>query len=375
MKRTKTEHLDPTVTPKRILSLDGGGLRGRLTLEFLGVIESQLAAKSGDEELKLCDYFDLIGGTSTGAILAAMLACGATVNDLKKLYEQLGDHIFKPSFFRRGLLASKFQTEPLEKALTDYLKDTTLADERVRTGLMVMTKRLDTGSPWPLHNGPHSEYRETDGQLKLVDIVRASTAAPTYFEPQCIEIRRRNGTTEEGAFVDGGTSPFNDPSLQLLMVATLKGHGYSWKLGSENLLMVSVGTGVRRKKYGARQVTRWASAEQGLRSLQSLMDDCGGVNLGIMQWLTACSGPSWVINRALGDMREDSANGPKLARFSRYNVRLETEWCQQNLGLTYDEDKLDDLAQMDKPENLQELARIGAKAAQMQVRLEHLLLP
>jgi len=63
--------------PKRLLALDGGGIRGVLTLEFLERIEQILKARSQKpEEFRLCDYFDLIGGTSTGSIIAAMLAYG-----------------------------------------------------------------------------------------------------------------------------------------------------------------------------------------------------------------------------------------------------------------------------------------------------------
>jgi patatin-like phospholipase/acyl hydrolase len=65
--------------PKRILSLDGGGIRGVLTLQFLDRIEAMLRNRTGIPDLVLCDYFDLIGGTSTGSIIAAALACGFSV--------------------------------------------------------------------------------------------------------------------------------------------------------------------------------------------------------------------------------------------------------------------------------------------------------
>jgi uncharacterized protein len=80
---SKQQHLDPNTLPKRILSLDGGGIRGILTLEYLGVVESLLRKRSGRDDFRLCDYFDLIGGTSTGSIIAAGLACGMLVDQLK----------------------------------------------------------------------------------------------------------------------------------------------------------------------------------------------------------------------------------------------------------------------------------------------------
>ena len=65
--------------------LDGGGIRGILTLEYLGLIEDMLKSRSGRNDFRLSDYFDLIGGTSTGSIIAATLACGMSVAELKKL--------------------------------------------------------------------------------------------------------------------------------------------------------------------------------------------------------------------------------------------------------------------------------------------------
>ena len=90
---TKEQHLDPKTGPKRILALDGGGIRGILTLEFLKAVESLIKKRFG-EKTRLCDYFDLIGGTSTGSIIAAGLACGMTVDALQALYRNIGASVF-----------------------------------------------------------------------------------------------------------------------------------------------------------------------------------------------------------------------------------------------------------------------------------------
>src|SRR5262245_48268211 len=91
MGMTKQEHLDEELTPKRILSLNGGGIRGILTLEYLAWIEDMLRERSHRPDLVLSDYFDLIGGTSTGSIIAAALACGSPVAKLQALYRDIGD--------------------------------------------------------------------------------------------------------------------------------------------------------------------------------------------------------------------------------------------------------------------------------------------
>lgn len=381
MKMTKEQHLDPNYGQKRILSLDGGGIRGVLTLEFLEVIESKLRDRYKDESLTLSDYFDLIGGTSTGSIIAAGLAYGMTVAELKTLYREIGASVFSPggNFFSRlfnkftqskleGIFSPKFPSEPLQSALDARLgPDTTLASVKIKTGLMIMTKRLDTGSPWPLTNCPGSRYAKQDSALKLTQVVRASTAAPTYFRPEQIKISSHGGTDiVDGLFVDGGVSPFNDPALQLLMVATLHGHGFKWRTGESNLLLISVGTGEYKQPFTRQQL----AAQQGLAALKSLMDDCGRVNHGLLQWLTNSVTP-WAIDRAVGDMAEDSKAGPKLATYARYNALLETKWLKDRLEIDASPEKLAEISEMDNPQNMNELAAIGKAAAAMQVLDTH----
>jgi hypothetical protein len=368
---SRDEHLDRARAPKRILALDGGGIRGVLTLEYLAVIEDELKKRSGRDDFRLCDYFDLIGGTSTGSILAASLACGKSVRELQDLYRSLGANVFQGSFWHRGILSPKFPAEPLRKALEQQLGvDTTLDSPRIRTGLMVMTKRLDTGSPWPLHNHPGARYQAQDGKLLLTDVVRASTAAPTYFDPQPIVITGRDNTRVEGAFVDGGVSPYNDPALQLLMLAALDGHGLRWPTGREKLLLISVGTGTYKQTFSTEELMGMTPVEQGLRSLQSLMDDCGRMNHAMLQWLTNSLTP-WTIDSAVGDMKLDSEAGPQLATYARYNVLLDQRWLADAVEAEYATDRLARIAQMDDPSNMKELAEMGGLAARRQVKPEH----
>jgi hypothetical protein len=205
----------------------------------------------------------------------------------------------------------------------------------------------------------------------LTHIVRASTAAPTYFEPQQIEIHSRDGAVTKAAFVDGGVSPFNDPALQLLMLAALDGHGFRWPTGKDRLLIISVGTGSYKETLSGPALVAMTAAEQGLRSLQSLMEDCARVNHGMLQWLTNCLTP-WFIDRAVGDMSLDSRSGPQLATYARYNVLLEGDWLKKELGVDLAADKIEQIRKMDDPSNMKELADLGAKAAKAQVKAEHL---
>ena len=378
MDATKQDHLDPNRGPKRILALDGGGVRGMLTLQFLQALETLVTARFG-ERTRLCDYFDLIGGTSTGSIIAAGLACGMTVGALQDLYRNIGASVFQEGRFGKllpvslqGKLAPKFQSEPLQAELDRELgADTTLDSDKVLTGLMIMTKRLDTGSPWPLNNGGRGKFAAQDGALRLTQIVRASTAAPTYFAPEEIAIHARDGTVVDGAFVDGGVTPFNDPALHLLMLATLQGYGFCWPTGKNKLLIVSVGTGQYKQPRSAQAVVSDLAALQGVAALQSLMDDCERMNRATLQWLTNCLTP-WLIDRAVGDMKLDSQSGPQLATYVRYNAVLEQAWLKTELGVDLAGDKLEQIRKMDDPSNLSDLADLGRRAAAAQVKPEHL---
>ena len=375
---SKQDHLDPAKGPKRILALDGGGIRGILTLEFLKSVETLVKERLGDDAL-ICDYFDLIGGTSTGSILAAGLACGKTVGALQELYRNIGANVFQPGGLAKflpesfqGKFAPKFPSVPLQQALDRQLgADTTLDSDEVRTGLMIMTKRLDTDSPWPLNNGGRGKYAAQDGALRLTQAVRASTAAPTYFAPEEIVIHSRDGTAVDGAFVDGGVTPFNDPALQLLMLAVLQGHGFCWPTGRDRLLIVSVGTGHYQQRRPAHAIVADPAALQGLAALQSLMDDCERMNRATLQWLTNCLTP-WLVDRAVGDMKLDSQAGPQLATYVRYNVLFERDWLKSELGVELTADKIEQICKMDDPSNLSDLAELGRLAAAKQVKPEHL---
>ncbi len=100
--------------PKRILALDGGGIRGALTVGFLKRIEQILRERHGRPDLLLCDYFDLIGGTSTGAIIAAALSIGMSADEVTRSYLEFGGEVFNDradpfGLPRLGLLRGRYK--------------------------------------------------------------------------------------------------------------------------------------------------------------------------------------------------------------------------------------------------------------------------
>lgn len=359
--------------PKRMLSLDGGGVRGALSLGYLARLEDILRKRvDNDPDFRLCDYFDLIGGTSTGSIIAAGLAMGMSVEELINVYHTLGVDVFEQSLLRFGVLGAKFPTEPLMRALSTFFKDETLGSKKLRTGLMVMTKRLDTGSPWLLHNNPRGKFYDgPDGagnrNLLLRNVIRASTAAPHYFEPELLKVSPH----VMGAFVDGGISPYNNPSMQLLMMGTCSGYGLEWPYGADRLLLVSVGTGFRPVSAAAADVVKMPAIKLAAESVVSIMQDANWLGQAVLQWMSR-SPTAWEIDAEVGDLSPDVlGGGSAMMSYLRYELCLEPHWLSKNLGIERSDRQCDALYTMDNAKNLPELTRLGRAASKVQMEPAH----
>jgi predicted acylesterase/phospholipase RssA len=375
-KPTLAEHLRSDGRSKRILALDGGGLRGVLSLGILERVEDLLRERhGGGQDFRLCHYFDLIAGTSTGAIIAAALAQGWSVEELRGKYFSLGERVFEKSPFRQGFLRAKYDEHSLTAALQDLFgADTTLGSDRLLTGLLIVTKRLDTGSPWPVSNNPRGRYfnagsngRLGNGDYRLWQVVRASTAAPAYFEAEAISISGPgNLDPVVGNFVDGGVSPFNNPALQALMYATLEGYRIGWPTGADRLLLVSVGTGstdpVIRKSTLA--------AAHAVTALISVMRDCALLQETMLQWMSA-SATARPIDRELGDLGHDILGGTPLLRYLRYDVDLGRDNIRKLDETLAGPDQIRSLSEMDAPENMEVLHRLGVLAGRRDVAGSH----
>lgn len=382
-KRTFEQHLDPAIAPKRILALDGGGLRGVLTIAFLKKIEDVLRAQTGGgDDFRLSDYYDLIGGTSTGSIIAAGLACGMSVDEIRGHYFELGRKVFKPSIFSKGFLAQQYDADKVASALKGVFGNRTLGSGDYKTGLMVLCKRLDTGSLWVLSNNPKARYFDGGSNAHTVpnkdyplwSVVRASTAAPTYFEPERILVAAADAAAGrkavQGEFIDGGVSTVNNPALQLVLAATVKGYGLGWQMGEDRLEVTSVGTGRASQALGVTEGMGSAAAMHAVKALKSVLDDCEDQVEVMMQWLSH-SPTARAIDREAGTLEGCYAGvGPSL-RYHRYNVHFEPAWFKTELNLTLSADMLNNLAQMDKPGNMANLEEIGQLAAQRFVRAGH----
>jgi uncharacterized protein len=375
VKRTLQQHLEPG-PPKRILALDGGGLRGILTLGILKSIERELRRRhGGGEAFRLSDYFDLIAGTSTGAIIAAALALGWSVEKIEEKYFELGKKVFQKSLFRQGLFRAKYDEGRLiEELKTVYGADTLLRSEELLTGLLIVIKRIDSGSPWPVSNNPNGKYFNSrpggtigNGDYKLWAAVRASTAAPDYFNPEHITIAQLpNHPPIVGDFVDGGVSPFNNPALQAFMYATIDGYRLKWPVGEDKVLVVSVGTG---SSDAFIQHSRIAAAGA-LQSLLSLMNDVATLQETMLQWMSR-SATARKIDSELGVLEGDVVGGTPLLTYLRYDADLGLAALHDLLKEEANTLPVEDLTAMDAPENMKALHRVGTLTGEARVKAEH----
>ena len=366
--------------PRKLLALDGGGIRGVMTLEVLIKIERMLAEATGKgEDFRLCDFFDYIGGTSTGAIIAAGLARGMSAQELLEFYKEAGPAMFDGAFILNRL-RYLYKSQPLAEELQKtFGKDTDLMPEHLKCLLMVVTRNLTTDSPWVISSNPRAKYNELsrpDCNLKipLWQLVRASTAAPVYFAPELIQWDM-NDSSKTFVFEDGGITPYNNPAFLLYRMATHDAYRLNWQTGEQNLLLISVGTGM------SPQIEDEVSA--GARNILSNVGRFPGALIGGAQvdqdincrTIGRCvyGAP---IDRELGDMIPRDSDGEKIPLsenlgrhflYARYNVELtHTGLNCLDLG-NIDPAKV---AKMDSVKHIDDLSLVGKRLGE-EVQLEH----
>lgn len=354
--------------PKRLLALDGGGVRGMLMLGFIERLEDLLSKRYHKPDFRLCDYFDLIGGTSTGAIIAAGLAIGMSAKAIKAKYLELGHAIFgrKNSIVAYLKSGQKYDPLPLDKILKNIFGHITLGDESsIRSGLCIVTKRADTHSTWPFINHPRGKYYEANKNIPLWQILRASVAAPTYFLPIVLDL----GQGEKGAFIDGGISMDNNPALRLYLLATLQGYPFRWPTGEHQLMLLSLGTGlkyypVNYNKFMQTNLLDWAA-----QLPEFFLHDANYHNQLILQLLSQ-SPHAVEIDSEIGRLEHDSFSPQPALSYIRYNVPLNPDYLKK-MALPFSEHKIREAGLIDKAANMDLLAEIGVLAAEKMLLPEH----
>jgi len=364
---TLTERIDAP-GPKRILSLDGGGIRGLISLQILKRVERLLRDATSNPQLRLAEWFDLVGGTSTGAIIAACLALGLEVCEIEQFY-----HLCAREMFRRASLVEqlwyRYDQDQLSRKLREILGETTvLGSEQIGTLLLLMMRNATTGSAWPVSNNPRAVYNDLarancNLRLPLWQLVRASTAAPAYFPAQRIRVGPR-----PFLFQDGGVTPFNNPAFQMFLMATAQPYRVDWAAERESLLVVSVGTGSTTSCSADLSVFDLDLVSVASSVPQSLM---GGMqtHTDMLCRLFGDCRFGLPLDKEVGDLIGAAApGGKKLFSYVRYDAGLTTETLA---GLGLGHIPVERMLPMDSVTSVLELTEVGAAIAASQVQSSH----
>ena len=367
--------------PRKLLALDGGGIRGVMTLEVLAEIQARLQERLGrTDKFVLADYFDYVAGTSTGAIIATCLSLGMRVEEVREFYIKSGPDMFDKANLLQRYVRNKFQSGKLTKKLKTIIAEktgeaeATLGSKALKTYLMLVLRNATTDSPWPVSNNPAAKYNDRarpdcNLNLPLWQLVRASTAAPTYFPPEVIAFKGKDGKPYEFIFVDGGVTMYNNPAFQLFLMATVKPYKIEWPTGEDKMLIVSVGTGIAADA-NANLSPEEMNIIYNASSLPSAFMFAASNEQDFLCRVFGKCLNGGQLDREVWDMKGENGAGPvspKLFTYMRYNADL-TRAGLDALGLSHIEPRT--VQQLDSVEFIPQLREVGQAVAR-QVNIEH----
>ncbi|KAM0805350.1 phospholipase [Usnea florida] len=235
-----------------LLSVDGGGVRGLSSLYLLEqLMESVNKKANNDPPLKPYEYFDMIGGTSTGGIIAIMLGrLRMSIRDCIDAYIRLSDKVFKKIHYSpvswKGRAQGRFDHKALETAIKDVVisaglpDDALLKDDRpdsCKVFVCALSDRLSAFVPFTSYRGPRGDH-DLYEQATIIQACRATSAASTFFDPITIALGPPGAEYEE-KFIDGALG-YNNPIRQLWTEA---GDIWGGPLERKIDCLVSLGTG------------------------------------------------------------------------------------------------------------------------------------
>jgi len=266
---------------RRILSIDGGGIRGIIPAIVLNYIEERTGKR-------IATMFDFIAGTSTGGILALGLTrknSDSSINnepeytaaELVNFYRQYGQKVFNqniPLSFDE-LLQPKHNPQGKQEVLKDLLGEAKV-EEALRE-IFITSYDIELRAPIFFTNNPKAEEtenfdsRKVCSGFKMFEAAMATSAAPTFFPPYQLETGHR---TDEGyyALVDGGIFANNPSSLAMMEAMISYKRKTDEELHRKDTLVVSLGTGSLTKKYKYREVKNWGQIKWALPLLNVVFD-------------------------------------------------------------------------------------------------------
>jgi patatin-like phospholipase/acyl hydrolase len=323
---------------KHILACDGGGIRGVFALQVVKKIEELLRAHFRRPNLVLADHYHFFAGTSTGAIIATCLCWGMSSDEILAFYKAGARDMFSAASLDKRFILARYNSLPLSQRLQSiFVEDdkslALLSSKKLRRFLLVVTRNATTGSPWPITNNPLAKFNDKrlpdcNLNIPLWQLVRASTAAPTYFPAETITLG-----DQQFVFVDGGVTG-------TLRFASAAAEKTAQQLG-------------------------WFHAAKNVPN--ALMDTSSIQQDMVCRTMGKClfGAP---IDIEAGDMIQDSDRLPKMFSYVRYNqsykardiLKLEARYGKR-------------ITQLDSVESMDALMDLGQEYAEANVRLEHLI--
>lgn len=244
----------------RVLSLDGGGIRGIISAKILNHIETMLKVEYG-QDFRLGNYFDIVTGTSTGGIITCLLLLkdddGNLIydtSDILDLYLTKNSQIFKKRFWHKiktvfGFFGSEFETKEYERLLDKYFGDKTLKDLKYPSIIC----SYDTERRACILFKQHYAIQDESYNFYLKDVVRGTTAAPTYFTP----VKIKSITNEEYTLIDGGVYANNPTMCALVEINKIFRKENGRPYGIHDIKILSIGTGNYDTKYPWYKIIHW----------------------------------------------------------------------------------------------------------------------
>lgn len=240
--------MDEITEPIKILSIDGGGIRGIIPAMILAEIEKRT-------EYPISSMFNLISGTSTGGIIALGLTCSNekrepkySASDIVTFYENKGPQIFNRTLLRKimalgNLIDEKYSAKSFEQILLEFFGDTRLCE--ANPNVIIPAYEIERRIPWFFKSSKAKVVNKYDFFMR--DVARATAAAPTYFEPSKIET---NDLADYYSFIDGGVFA-NNPTMNAYVEAK------SLYPNAKNFFVVSLGTGEFTKPLDYKKAKNW----------------------------------------------------------------------------------------------------------------------
>lgn len=340
-----------------------------VAIEVLVELERRLRLRADKSDLVLADVFDMVAGTSSGAMIASSIALGVPMQEVRSFLLTQVKEVFRPRWSR--IFAHRYRADVLAEYLREfYGADTTLGSQKLRTHLLLVMRNATTDSTWLLTNNRKAKFNDRtldDCNLDLLlwELVRASTAAPSFFDPKFLLFGRKK--PYEYIFVDGALTGFNNPAFKAFQQAVLPAYRFSWSTGEDDLFLLSVGTGGAMSADPKLKLGQMHLLYSAMATPMALIYSSEIEQDLLCRTFGRCI-VGQPIDLEVGDMiGEKSLIEPRLFTYARFNTELKLR-SLSGLGLSHINPK--EVAAIDSVDSIDQLSEIGRSLVKCQLNDE-----